>query len=933
MHLCPQLMCPTESDQATREKLRLEGFGLIDERLDLMLGCLHEALESVGATDLLPYLPWTGREPEPGNVPEGLPKLYSIGFQLLNMVEERVAAEIRREREKALGAETIRGLWPQALRDLKKLGLTPEQILEAVAAVHVEPVLTAHPTEAKRTSVRERQHALYREMARHEQTKYTDRERRHIRQRLVTIIETLWQTAEIHLTRPDITAELRNAIHYLRDLIPTAIDRLDLHFTEAWRDAGLPMPLLRSAGDIPHLSFGTWIGGDRDGHPLVTAETTANSLATLRNAALSLLAREFNDLAARLTFSRHLAPVPEELQNRIDELAFELDPGHDRVRSILDRHAEEPWRQLAELIALRLEKQTEGAPGYRDTIALLADLNLLSTTLADAGLHLIEEMAIRPVRHKIGLFGFHLAKLDIRQNSEFHDKAISQLLEAAGIPDAADYPQWPEEKRLDFLNRELESPRPFLHDTRRTGLEADAVLDCYRVLSRHRREFGGDGLGSLIVSMTRQLSDLLACYLFAREAGLMDNGENGTLTCPLEVVPLFETIDDLEHSPGILAAFLDHPISQRSRKNRTQGGTPGHTRQQVMLGYSDSNKDCGILPSQFALHTAQQQLTAVGQKRRVDLCFFHGRGGTVSRGAGPTHWFLAALPHGSMNGHLRVTEQGEVIAQKYANTANATYNLELLLAGASVTAARHRLSDSAPDPGEPFIDVLYQASRKSYRALIEADGFIDFFRQATPIDALENTRIGSRPARRTNKKGHSISDLRAIPWVFSWTQSRFYLPGWYGVGSALKALKDADPAGFESLRNSVPDSTFLSYVFTNVETNLASANPALMRDYAALVEDEPLRDRILGTILDEFHLTRDTLAELLHGTMEKRRPRMAKTLEIREAPLKVLHHQQIALIREWRAHLARGENLAAEEMLPDILLSINAIASGLRTTG
>jgi len=926
-------MCPSETEQSTREKLRLEGFGLIDERLTLLIGCLREALEGVGAAELIPYLPWEGREPDPGHIPEGLPKLYSIGFQLLNMVEERVAAEIRREREKALGAETIRGLWPQALHDLLDLGLTPEQILEAIAAVRVEPVLTAHPTEAKRTSVRERQHALYREVARHEQPKYTERERRHIRQRLVTIIETLWKTAEIHLTRPDITAELRNAIHYLRDLIPTAIDRLDLHFTEAWRDAGLPMELLRSAGDIPHLNFGTWIGGDRDGHPLVTAAVTAESLATLRTAALTLLTREFDTLASKLTFSRHLTPVPEELQNRIDELTFILDASDEKVRAILDRHAEEPWRQLAELAALRLALQADGAEGYPDANALLEDLNLLSSTLASAGLHLIEEMAIRPVRHKISIFSFHLAKLDVRQNSEFHDKAISQLLEAAGIAEAASYPAWPEAKRLEFLNRELESPRPFLHDTRRTGHEADAVLDCYRVLASHRRKFGVSGLGSLIVSMTRQLSDLLACYLFAREAGLMDTDENGALVCPLEVVPLFETIDDLEHSPGILAAFLDHPISRRSRNLRTEGGTPGHTRQQVMLGYSDSNKDCGILPSQFALHTAQQALTAIGRERAVDLCFFHGRGGTVSRGAGPTHWFLAALPHGSMNGHLRVTEQGEVIAQKYANTANATYNLELLLAGASVTAARHRMPAPAADPGEAFIDVLHASSKKAYRALIEADGFIDFYRQATPIDALENTRIGSRPARRTNQKGHSISDLRAIPWVFSWTQSRFYIPGWYGVGTALNDLKTTDPAGFDTLRESIPGSIFLSYVFTNVETNLASAKPCLMKDYAALVRDGELRESILGTILAEYQLTRDLLAEILQGTMEQRRPRMAKTLAIREAPLKVLHHQQIALIREWRGHLADGKPAAAEQMLPDILLSINAIASGLRTTG
>jgi len=274
-----------------------------------------------------------------------------------------------------------------------------------------------------------------------------------------------------------------------------------------------------------------------------------------------------------------------------------------------------------------------------------------------------------------------------------------------------------------------------------------------------------------------------------------------------------------------------------------------------------------------------------------------------------------------------------VIAQKYANTANATYNLELLLAGAAVTASRNRLPAPPPDPCEAFMPALAAASRKAYRALIEAEGFITFYRQATPIDALENTRIGSRPARRTNRHGHSISDLRAIPWVFSWTQARFYLPGWFGVGSALDDLQSRAPGEFEALRCALPSSVFFQYVFTNVETNLASANPGLMCDYAALVVDPALRDRFLNLILEEYQRTRSSLAALLAGTMEQRRPRMAKTLGIREAPLKVLHHQQIALLREWRGHLADGRESEAEARLPDILLSINAIASGLRTTG
>ena len=910
----------------TREQLRIEGFGLIDERLSYLLGCLEDALESAGEKDLLPFMPWSGKAPATNATPpENLPKLYSIGFQLLNMIEERVAAEIRREREKAIGPESIRGLWPQALRDLQAIGLEPQQILDVLEEVHVEPVLTAHPTEAKRESVRSRQRVLYEEMVRNEYPKYTDREKRRIRERVVATLETLWLTAEIHLIRPDINSELRNAIHYLRDLFPTAINRLDLHFTEAWRDAGLPLNLLRSAGNVPRLSFGSWIGGDRDGHPLVTPEVTETSLQKLRIAALQLLEKELSGLASQLTISRQQADVPEDLQERIDELAFTMGSERD-VKEILDRQSEEPWRQLASLMALVLREQTLGNAGYASPEQLTADLNLISRTLTASGCHLLEEQAIRPLRHKIEMFGFHLATLDVRQNSEFHDQAIAEILTATGIEDGANFPKWPEEKRLAFLNEELKSQRPFLHDGARIGEYADNVLDTYRVLVRHWKISGKAGLGSLIVSMTRQLSDLLSVYLLAREAGLMTHTAEG-MSCPLPVVPLFETMDDLHNSPGILGAFLDHPLTARSHAASEK------PEQQIMLGYSDSNKDCGILAAQVALLLAQTALTKTGQEKNVKLCFFHGRGGTISRGAGPTHWFMAALPHGAMSGAFRMTEQGETIAQKYANLANATYNLELLLAGAAVNTARHRHLPETPDPAERFLDDLSSSSQQAYQSLLRSEGFIEFYRQATPIDALENARIGSRPARRTGKKSHSISDLRAIPWVFSWTQARYYLPGWFGVGTALSQLKNSSPEDFSSLKEALGSSTFLAYVLTNVETNLASANLDLMQAYAGLVTDHGVRAKFVKIITEEFELTRDLLTELFDGSMADRRPRMAKTLAIREAPLKVLHHQQITLLKEWRAHMEKENQTAADALLPKLLLSINAIASGLRTTG
>jgi phosphoenolpyruvate carboxylase len=528
----------------------------------------------------------------------------------------------------------------------------------------------------------------------------------------------------------------------------------------------------------------------------------------------------------------------------------------------------------------------------------------------------------------VEVFGFHLARLDIRQNSAFHAKALGQLMTAAGI-DGSQWEEWSEAERLRFLERELKSPRPFLHPSASAGPEADAVLGCYRVLAAHIARCGADGIGALIVSMTRRLSDLLVVYVLAREAGLTRTLPEGPV-CVLPVVPLFETGDDLEAAPGILRQFLEQPMARRSLEfgawNWGRARRPAV--QEVMVGYSDSNKDAGIFASQWGLQKAQSELAAVGREHGVAIRFFHGRGGTVSRGAGPTHRFLDALPPGSLGGDIKLTEQGETIAQKFGNAATATYNLELLSAGVAATTLRHARGQATAHPLAATMEKVSAASRRAYRALIDAEGFLTFYRQATPIDALENARIGSRPSRRTGKP--SLADLRAIPWVFSWSQARFYVPGWFGAGSALAELDATELAQLAEHTRNWP---FLHYVLTNIESSIASADVDLMRAYAALVEDAAVRERILGLILGEWELTREMLTKVRGASMAARRPRMLKTLELRAEALRVLHAQEIALLRQWRGVRAAGDEAAAEKMLPDLLLSINAIASGLRTTG
>jgi len=719
------------------------------------------------------------------------------------------------------------------------------------------------------------------------------------------------------MTRPELKQELRNALFYLREVYPKALNRLDTHFVEAWRDAGFSVDKLQNSNRLPKISFGTWIGGDRDGHPLVTPEVTYDTLADLRSHAIVLMRKELKQLAFHLTISKQFQEIPEALTERISQLSHSLqNPSY--AADILHQNREEPWRQLVYLMRGMLFDSAQGEGGYQRPEELDADLELLEKTLLSTGcLHLIK-LHISPLRHKLNIFGFHLATIDIRQNSEYH-----------GIKDGENFADWSEEARCAFLSEELLSARPFLHDTTSAGEEADSVLNSYRVIADQIDNYGMGGIGAFIVSMTRSVSDLLVVYLLQREAGILVQTETG-LASPIEVVPLYETKDDLDSSQDLLSGFLDHPVTKRSHELRYP---EGNVFQQVMLGYSDSNKDCGILSAQWSLYRAEKAMVETAAERNIKLNYFHGRGGTISRGAGPTQWFMEALPHGSLSGHFRMTEQGETIAQKYANLSNATYNIELLIACAAATAAKHKHGTAIEDPCINIMPKLSEGSESAYQKLLKTEGFIPFYREATIIDALENSRIGSRPSRRTGKKDFSLDDLRAIPWVFSWTQARFYLTGWFGVGSALNAIKQDSPTDYQALKDGLKGSKFLQYALTSVETNLASANRELMIAYGDLCTDEVLKERFMKIILDEFDLTKELLSDIFNGEFDERRPRMSKTLDIREEPLKVLHHQQVELIKEWRALKAAGKEDEAETLFPKILLSINAISSGLRTTG
>jgi phosphoenolpyruvate carboxylase len=907
-------------------------FRKINEDFAFVMDCFSTVLEESGESDLAQQMRdyQLRLEPHPDFRSDRTAQAYSIAFQLLTMVEENAQAQYRRAAETNADYEQESGLWKYILLQLKEQGLAPEKIARRLPFIWVEPVLTAHPTEAKRPTVLEHHREFYLQLLQRENQMWTPREQERIRQEVIALLERLWRTGEIYLEKPGVEQELDNLVHYLRNVFPKTLPDLDQRLREAWEDVGFDPQLLEHPDSFPRITFGNWVGGDRDGHPLVTAEITDSTLRRLRSTALELLQQHLERLRNTLSLSDYRQDIPAPLTARLNALQQQLGR---RGEKAVQRFPHEPWRQLVELFRKALPDDNTNASrqqsAYRSPRELIADLALLRESLLATGAGRMARQEVDPVMRLVQTIGFHLAVLDVRQNSSFHDKAMEQFLQAAGFEDFH-FCSWTEEQRLEFLNRELRTHRPFARSLMEVGPHATAVRSCYHVLRDYVRQHGELGIGHLIVSMTRSVSDLLTVYVLANEAGLTLKTKEGMI-CRIPVVPLFETIDDLIASPNIMRGFLQHPLTQRSLRYQQQVTGWDRPTQQIMIGYSDSNKDGGILASQWSLFRAQEKLVEVGLECGVALRFFHGRGGTISRGAGPTHRFIRALPHGSVGGNLRLTEQGETIAQKYANLGTARYQLELLIAG---TAGATLLQENYPrlhHPLEGVMDDLLEFSREAYRDLLETDGFLDFFQEATPIDVIESSRIGSRPSRRSGRR--TLSDLRAIPWVFSWSQSRFFLSSWYGVGSAFSRLREEHPEVFDGLCKENLKWHPFHYLTSNVATSLAMVDEEVMTAYAYLVKNEVVRDRMLHKIREEYRRSRDMLEALYDGPLEERRAKVQQSIELRRNGLRTLHRQQLDLLPKWRELQAAEQPEEAEKLLLPLLITVNAIASGLRTTG
>ena len=872
-----------------------------------LIRMLSQMLENLGERECARMVDqieegWMGPVPSRGS------QALSIYFQIVNLVEEGTANAKSKQWRAQRNSPPDSGTCLYYLQRMRESGVSADEARKAMESAFVESVFTKHPTESKRGSILRLHRRLYR-LLRHNRIQILEGNSTSETDRAVEILlEQIWRSGEIYTSKPSVEDENRNLFYYLKEILPNALGPLRQRFHEAWQDV-YPESVL---GGLPQLRFSSWVGGDRDGHPLVTSEVTRQTLGSLRKLARDILDGALRTLESNLTFNTYAHVLPDGVAGFLKNAGVDVNL------------VEEPWREYVSIMRRRLMDTVDDAY-YSSIDRLEEDLRILRKALFEVKGERLIESYLEPVEDVLRTFGFHCARLDIRQNSAYLSKAFGQMLDAAGIEDGASYEDWDEERKLSFLDHELRSSRPFTSAWTHLGDEAKEILNTFQVVNEALEAHSAKGLGCIIVSMTRSLSDLLVVYAIAREAGLARmNG--GSLASRLPVVPLFETMDDLERSSSIMKGFLQHAVTRQTLK--ALGSSERVEPAIVMLGYSDSNKDCGIWASQWTLYNTQNQLVALSKQLEQPMLFFHGRGGTVGRGAGPIHRFLEGMPNDALKAGLRLTEQGEVIGQNYNTAESAVNNLELLVAGGACA----RMLPTHPDligQSSTGLALVADSSQRAYRSLLSQDRFIEFYRAATPIDVIEQSNIGSRPSRRTGMKG--LEDLRAIPWVFSWNQSRFYLPGWFGVGTGLQDLKKDRPDAFSTLQKVWKEWPFLRYLLFNIETSLASVSTEIIRNYAGLVGEEMIRDRFMKTIESEFVLTKEMVGLVLDREIGTGRPRLAYTLKLRDAGLRILHDEQLRLLRRWRTCEPNTEQW--NSLLSELLMNVNAVASGLRTTG
>jgi phosphoenolpyruvate carboxylase len=787
----------------------------------------------------------------------------------------------------------------------------PQLIHDVIGRLDVRPVFTAHPTEAARRSILTKLRAIAELLDMRQEPDQTERADR----RIADVIDLIWQTDELRLVQPTPLDEVRAILFYLDELFQEVVPDLLEDLALLLERAGYDLPV-----DAAPLRFGSWVGGDRDGNPSVTPEVTRTILTLQVGRGLDNITTALDDLIEDLSISTRVCPISPSLTASLARERLAMPEVWDEWGRL---NAEEPYRLKASYVRQRLANTRARMVGqqigleavsYGQPRQLLDDLQLMYDSLmANRGTFVGRGRLLRLIRN-VAAFGFHLATLDVREHAGQHHLALTELYDRIGVDLAA----LDEPARRQLYADEVAGRRPLMAPTTVLDPATDTVVGTFRVIAELLDRFGPDVIDSYIVSMTRSAADLLAAVVLAREAGLVDVA--GGLA-RIGFVPLFETIDELQRA----GELLDHLLS--TAPYRTLVALRGDV-QEVMLGYSDSGKHGGITTSQWEIHKACRELRIVADRHGVRLTLFHGRGGTVGRGGGPTHAAIVAQPHGVIDGSMKDTEQGEVISDKYGLPGLARRNLELTLAGVlemSVTHRDSRQADEVLDRWDDAMEQISASSNRAYRELVDDPRLVEYFLASTPVENLGLLNIGSRPSRRPGGTG-GLDDLRAIPWVFGWMQSRQVVPGWYGVGTGMAAARDGGLG--DTISEMYRTWPFFSAFISNVEMTLAKTDLGLARRYVeALVPDDlwPVYD-----IIEAEHAC--TLQQVLLTTGSERllddQPVLQRTLAVRESYLDPINTLQIALLKRFR------ESATPEPLLQRaLLLTVNGIAAGLRNTG
>lgn len=854
------------------------------------------------------------------DIHEAIPVIRAFTqFALLANVAEDIHRERRRAVHVGAGAPPQDSSLAATYLKLDNAQLDAETVSGALQGALVSPVITAHPTETRRRTIFDAQHRITQLMRLRLFGQTETDEGRPIESELRRQILTLWQTALIRLSRLKIQDEIDSGLRYYSAAFFEVIPKVNAEVRNAlqarWPDSEiLAEPILRP---------GSWIGGDRDGNPNVTGEVVRLATGRAAFTALEHYLSELSLLGQELSMSERLVATDEALRVLGEKCA---EPAR----------ADEPYRRAQRVIHGRLsataleilDRRPEhiadlGLDAYRTPAELLADLDVIDASLRSHGSALLADDRLSRLREAVAVFGFHLCGLDMRQNSEVHEQVIGELLAWAGVHQ--DYSSLPESDRVDLLVRELATRRPLIRGGATLSELARKELDIVFAAARAVRVFGSAAVPNYIISMCQSVSDMLEAAILLKEAGLLDVSDPDQVYAPVGIVPLFETIDDLQSGAAILEAVLELPLYRAMVRARGES-------QEIMLGYSDSNKDGGYLAANWALYRSELDLVESARKTGIRLRLFHGRGGTVGRGGGPSYEAILAQPPGAVRGSLRLTEQGEVIAAKYAEPRIAHRNLETLLA-ATLEATLLDV-EGLGDDAEPAYQVLDDLAARAHRAYAElvhqTPGFVEYFKESTPVSEIGSLNIGSRPTSR--KPTTSIGDLRAIPWVLAWSQSRVMLPGWYGTGTAFEEFIAAGHETGEDrlaiLQDLYAKWPFFRTVLSNMAQVLAKADMGLAAQYSELVADEELRQRVFGKIVAEHDRTIE-MHKLITGQDDllADNPALARSVFNRFPYLEPLNHLQVELLRRYRS----GD--IDELVQRGILLTMSGLASALRNSG